>query len=66
MQCCYCSLGSLQVEDVRRKLLNIIHQIAKGMAYLSERKFVHRDLATRNCMYVSMRVCMNVCMYMCV
>ncbi|XP_064163579.1 muscle, skeletal receptor tyrosine-protein kinase [Anguilla rostrata] len=30
--------------------LFISKQVAAGMAYLSERKFVHRDLATRNCL----------------
>lgn len=37
-------------ELTHRDLLAISLQVANGMVYLSERKFVHRDLATRNCL----------------
>ena len=40
----------MQIEDVQRRLLDMCNQVAKGMAYLAVKKFVHRDLATRNCM----------------
>ncbi|KAL5016831.1 hypothetical protein ScPMuIL_006420 [Solemya velum] len=34
-------------------LVNICLQVVKGMKYLSEQQFVHKDLAARNCMVAS-------------
>lgn len=39
-----------RLELTHPDLLNVAQQVAAGMVYLSERKFVHRDLATRNCL----------------
>lgn len=33
-----------------RRLTNMALDIARGLSYLAERKFVHRDLACRNCL----------------
>ena len=37
--------------DTSKQLLSMGLQIANGMMYLAQRQIVHRDLATRNCMY---------------
>lgn len=48
-----------KVNIVQSRLLSLCLQIAKGMAYLSSQRVVHRDLSARNCMSVKMQPWMH-------
>jgi len=45
----HCVLFRLTVPNI----LELMHQVAMGMAYLESKNYVHRDLAARNVLLVS-------------
>jgi serine/threonine protein kinase len=43
-------------EVSNRRLTSMALDVARGLAYLKELKYVHRDIACRNCLVNSSRV----------
>ena len=54
--------GDVSVDD--HTLLSYCRQVASGMAYLSNKAFVHRDLASRNILVSDDDICKVVCCYL--
>ena len=50
-------MGSNEAIIKPSQFLSICIQLARGLDYLSKKKFVHRDIATRNCLVDSQFVC---------
>ena len=52
-----CSPGLLTNEDMPYTLLNFCRQVCLGLSYLSQKGFVHRDIAARNILVNENNVC---------
>ena len=50
-------LSSIEAIIKPSQFLSICIQLARGLDYLSKKRFVHRDIATRNCLVDSQFVC---------
>ena len=53
----FCQLSPNEVIVKPSQFLLICIQLARGLDYLSKKRFVHRDIATRNCLVDSEFVC---------
>ena len=58
-----CSPGELGSGELPHTLLNFSRQICMGLTYLSEKGFVHRDIAARNILVATNSVC-KVCYWL--
>ncbi|XP_070556590.1 tyrosine kinase receptor Cad96Ca-like isoform X2 [Ptychodera flava] len=55
--CIYVNINGISQTVPQKELLQYISQIAKGMSFLEQERFVHRDLATRNILLGENRIC---------